>query len=50
MAGWKTTSKGLLGDIKVGFNAQMMENNLDYSTGWSNGYDHCVNTIDWELP
>ncbi len=49
-AGWKTTSKGLLGDIKVSFDAQMMENNRDYSTGWSNGYDHCVNIMDWELP
>ena len=49
-AGLKTTSKGLLGDIKVHFDPEMISKNTDYSVGWSDAYQYCVDVMDWELP
>jgi hypothetical protein len=50
MAGWRAVSKGLLGDVKVKFDAQMMMNNKDYSGGWTDGYNYCVDTLDHDVP
>ena len=48
--GWKATLHGPAGDIKAGFDAVMLVKNSDYANGFDDGYNHCVNSVDWDVP
>jgi len=49
-AGLKAVSIGLMGDMKTKFDGQKMIEYQDYSTGWSDGYDYCIDFLDWGVP
>ena len=46
----KATNKGAPAFFGVQMNFEMSKKYPDYNQGMVDGYDHCTNMVDWEVP
>ena len=47
---WNAITKGIIGDILTStYNYDRMKKNIDYNTGWWDGFEQCTYINDWDV-
>jgi len=47
---WNAVTKGMIGDtIEAQYSYSRMKRNIDYNTGWWDGFEQCTYINDWDV-